>query len=397
MPLLQLATDSPESVAAMNIQQIVQIAGDGQLKDGSECQSEIRAFLAEVEPENLGVYAQHCLDEPFTDSGLVLQDIVNEIGRRLGYSVTNGRYRGRRNENGFDGLWKSTIGGSLVVETKTTAAYTISLEVLDNYKSGLISEGVIDKNTSVLIVVGRQDTLALEQQVRGSKHAWSMRIVSIDALMKLVSVNLSSLSDEVTNQIHSIFLPIEYTRVDPIVDVVFIATEDKEESDDPELDPEDPEEKEKKPHDRTPRQELELKRKFIAEKFGQLNESKLIKRKTKLFSNAEDNLRASISVSKRYDLAYQNYWYAYEHPVRKYLSECNNSYFVMGCMDKDEAFAIPYAVMEEHKEDMPTTPAKENRKEYWHIYLRDKEGKMMWYLSRGRREIDISEYRFECE
>jgi hypothetical protein len=34
-----------------------------------------------------------------------LQDIVNEIGKRLGYEVQNGRYQGVVNQSGFDGLW----------------------------------------------------------------------------------------------------------------------------------------------------------------------------------------------------------------------------------------------------------------------------------------------------
>jgi len=35
----------------------------------------------------------------------------------------------------------------------------------------------------VLIVVGRQDTGELEAQIRGSRHAWDIRLISAEALL----------------------------------------------------------------------------------------------------------------------------------------------------------------------------------------------------------------------
>ncbi len=41
--------------------------------------------------------------------------------------------------------------------------------------------------SSILIVVGRQDTGDLEAQVRGSRHAWEIRLISVDALLQLMN------------------------------------------------------------------------------------------------------------------------------------------------------------------------------------------------------------------
>jgi hypothetical protein len=49
-----------------------------------------------------------------------LQDIINHIGRLLGFEVTFGRYRGVAGANGYDGPWQSPTGKRIVVETKTT-------------------------------------------------------------------------------------------------------------------------------------------------------------------------------------------------------------------------------------------------------------------------------------
>ncbi|MDX1563655.1 MAG: putative Ig domain-containing protein, partial [Gammaproteobacteria bacterium] len=50
------------------------------------------------------------LESSFSNSGLALQDIVNEVARRLGFDVEPGRYRGKKGEIGFDGLWRSPEG-----------------------------------------------------------------------------------------------------------------------------------------------------------------------------------------------------------------------------------------------------------------------------------------------
>jgi len=382
----------------MNVQQIVGLAGNGQLLDNSECLEEFRAYLAQVDPEKLGEYANYCLDSSFTDSGFALQDIVNEIGRRLGFNVQNGRYRGRSGENGFDGLWHSGTVGSFVVETKTTAAYTITLETIARYRDGLAGESIVAPGSPILFVVGRQDTLALEQQIRGSKFAWSMRVVSVEALLKLMAVNLGSVSDEVTDQIHQIFRPIDYTRVDPIVDVVFTTSEDKEDIEEevPDDEVEDQPIDDAKPKRTvtTNREKINEKRSQIVQRFAAIHAQTLIKRKTALFSNSDGTLRAAISISKRYDSKNQRYWYAYLEPMRAFLKAGDEAYLIWGCQDKDEAYAVPFEKIEAFKDKMNTTPPRDGRKEYWHVFLKDEDGPTNLYLSKTKEEIDLTPYKF---
>jgi hypothetical protein len=54
-----------------------------------------------------------------------------------------------------------------VVEVKTTDAYRISLDRTADYREKLILSDYTDKTSSMLIVVGRDDTGELEAQVRG--------------------------------------------------------------------------------------------------------------------------------------------------------------------------------------------------------------------------------------
>ena len=81
------------------IEQIVKIAGDGRLIDGGETTKEFREFLANVPDSTyLGRYVNECLQQPFESSGLVLQDLINEVGKRLGFKVEHGRYAGTKKE-----------------------------------------------------------------------------------------------------------------------------------------------------------------------------------------------------------------------------------------------------------------------------------------------------------
>lgn len=105
MALLDLWTKSPDQLEDKQVQQLIAFAGAGKLLDGSDCQTELRAFLARVPSKRLMEYADQCLTQSFPDSGLALQDVVNEAGARLGAEVTPGRYRGTSKHLGFDGLW----------------------------------------------------------------------------------------------------------------------------------------------------------------------------------------------------------------------------------------------------------------------------------------------------
>jgi len=48
MPLLALWTSNPAAIGESTIEQIVTIAGDGNLRDGSPCSQELREYLAHV-------------------------------------------------------------------------------------------------------------------------------------------------------------------------------------------------------------------------------------------------------------------------------------------------------------------------------------------------------------
>src|SRR5437016_1664704 len=125
MGLLSLWHTHEAEFAKKTIDQIVAMAGDGKLRDDGDCSSELRQYLAEVKSESLAQYADQCLAKPST--GLALQDVVNELGRRLDYEVENGRYQGTVQTTGFDGIWRDPGNAAeqrdLVVEVKSSTNF----------------------------------------------------------------------------------------------------------------------------------------------------------------------------------------------------------------------------------------------------------------------------------
>ena len=227
MALIDIFQESRSQLEGKQVQQVIGFAGDGRLRDGSEASIEFRDYLQAAPMEWVKQYADQCITSPFTDSGLALQDIVNELGRRIKFSVEPGRYRGTTGEPGNDGIWRSESGHVLVVEVKTTDAYTINLETIANYRISLADQNRIALgSSSTLIVVGRQDTGSLEAQIRGSQQAWDTRIVGLDRLVRLANLATDEFERPDLDRITSVLMPQEFTRVDGILDLVFFAAEE---------------------------------------------------------------------------------------------------------------------------------------------------------------------------
>ena len=227
MALLDLWRNDRAELGEKHVQQVIAFAGDGKLRDGSTASFEFRDYLRNIPSDLLSRYADECLQGSFPDSGLALQDIVNEIGRRLDFQLTHGRYRGTSNQPGHDGLWADTDRHTIVVEVKTTDAYRIDLGTVAGYRQALARSGDLQLETSsMLVVVGRQDTGDLEAQIRGSRYAWDMRVISVDALLWMLKLKEEAEEPSLLKRIHDILIPHEFTRLDPIIEIAFAAVTD---------------------------------------------------------------------------------------------------------------------------------------------------------------------------
>jgi hypothetical protein len=397
MPLLALWSSAPEQVGALNIEQIVATAGDGKLVDESDCSRELREFLSQVSSDKLTDYAQHCLDAGFENSGFVLQDIVNELGRRLDYRVVNGRYRGVSNKAGNDGLWKAPEDRDVLVEVRTTDAYQLRLSRVAGYRDRLRNDGTIARDCSILVVVGRNETDDLEAQVRGSRHAWDMRLISVRSLLQLVRLKESTENPQTGRKIREILVPFETTRLDSLVEVLLTTAQDVEETAvaATALPGEDvPEESRPAVVDPT---SLQLTRDRIVEVFAQKHGKKLIRTSRAVYWDAGHTFRVVCTISKRYSRRpSETYWYAYRTNWNEFLMQADTGYFVLGCTDLDTAFAIPIHVVGEHLECLNAT-TRDDGTSYWHISVAQRGSDFILHLpkARGKKHLSLSTFAFK--
>jgi hypothetical protein len=221
-----------------------------------------------------------------------------------------------------------------------------------------------------------------------------MRIIGIEALIKLMEVNLSTSSKEVTEKIHTILKPIEYTRIDKIVDVIFTAAEDKDLDIDSVGEPLDYQDKNGQKvyatPQSTPREVIEKKKQNAIEALSHKLDKVLVKKKFSLYSDQNGSIHAAVAISKRYVRSDTYYWYAYHEVQRQFLSEAASGYMTFGMADLDSVFAVPYPKLEELRGRLNST-IREDGREYKHIYIYLEGGAYTMRLKAGE-EIDLSPY-----
>jgi hypothetical protein len=269
------------------------------------------------------------------------------------------------------------------VEVKTTDAYRINLDTVVGYQRELVQAGKLSANSSsILIVVGRQDTGDLEAQIRGSRHASSIRLVSVDALLRLLSVKESVEDPGIFEKIVGILTPQEFIRVDSIVELVFRTAEDLQDRPEEEAD-EALDGKQTTP----PSAFNEACMERAEAKIGRT----LIRASRAMFRSADGKTAAFCLVSKLHSTAThasRRYWFAFHPRQKEQLEAVPEAYLVLGCGSAEQVLVVPY------KDFAPWLPGLfktelENRY-YWHVSI-DADS---FHLLRKKGESKISLKKF---
>jgi hypothetical protein len=386
MSLASLWKSQKGELTAKHIQAMVGLAGDGKLRDGGKASEEFREFLTNVPSSLLARYANECLgSEKFSEGSAALQDVINEVGRRLGSKVHNGLYRGKVNEIGNDGLWHSDDDWAIILEVKTTDAYTIDLDTLVNYRKKLAAEKKIKlEQSSILIVVGRNETDSLEAQVRGSRHAWDIRLISVDALLRLVTVKEELEDPQVVQKIRQILRPKEFTKVDEIIDLVFSAAKDvkEEEKLQHEVEPADGEEKKFTP--------VNFREACIARLQVPLK-TVLIKRSAALFSSADETVGVICLNSRKHEQGkHSKYWFAFHPHQKDTIAKYQQGYVAFGCGNAETIIVIPAKEFVCWLDRFWTTKLEDRF--YWHVRIVEDKAKFVIDTKSEYEALDVTKY-----
>lgn len=380
MSLIDIWTSSRDQLADKHLQQIIAFAGEGRLADGNQASSEFREFLHHISSDLLVTYANQCLVEAFTGSGFALQDIVNQIGQRIGLDVVDGRYRGIKGAVGCDGIWTFPDGHAVVMEVKTTDAYRIDIETIAGYRRDLAQSGEIaEGSSSTLIVVGRADTGGLEAQIRGSRYAWDVRLISVDALVGLLRLKEEVEDPDTVQRIYALLIPREFTKLDEIIDIVFSATEEvKAEEiaeDEEEISPASP---------------VSFNEACVAQIGHHLGRS-FIKRSRTTFSTPDQQASIVCAVSKAYFRGEKNaYWFAFHPHQKEFLEKVEDAFVAYGCGTEQTVILIPFSEYSQWLDGMHTTVKKDRF--YWHVHISEDNGDFNLNRKKGEDRIRLTPY-----
>jgi hypothetical protein len=390
MSLLSMWKANKDEFAQKQIQQLVSVAGDGNLRDGNKTSRELREYFAAIPTNDLASHLATCLESSFNDSGLVLQDIINDLGSRLDNEVSSGLYRGKPGEIGFDGVWKAGTN-HLVVEVKTTDAYTIDLEKIAGYRKELIKKGSVAESSSILIVVGRKDTNSLEAQVRGSRHAWDIRIISADALLRLVKIKESADSKETISKIRSVLSPQELTKLDFVVDLLATTAEDIQDATS-----EDEDEHTEVPIDLSGKKIKKFTPVAFNEEVAKSVEKhlKLVLKKTtrSLYISTDQSVSVRAVVSKKHTRGDgSGYWYAFHPYYKDPLREYKKNYIAFGCGSPEKILLFPLDEFVKWLPQMNITEREDRM--YWHVHFQEQNGIFKLHFKEGATPPDVSKYK----
>lgn len=208
----------------ITLKQILSLVGKLDDSGGDESARErFRRYLKEnvTQTGQLRDYIEDCLRNSGSQYSRVLQDLVNHLGHFLEFDIAFGRYQGVSGKIGFDGHWVSPTGFHIVVEVKTTEAYSTKTAALTGYVDGLISEKQIPSWDLALglYVIGRPDpdVQQIENAILAEKRTRQLRIISVDSLL-----SLAEMMDEYDVGHEDILAVIQPSTptIDPIVELM---------------------------------------------------------------------------------------------------------------------------------------------------------------------------------
>jgi hypothetical protein len=105
------------------------------------------------------------------------------------------------------------------------------------------------------------------------------------------------------------------------------------------------------------------------------------------FCNEDGTVRAVCAVSKRYPTD-PAYWYGYTPQQNEFLSNGKTSFYVLGCMDRNRAYAIPHEKINKLLQYLNRTGDR-----HWHIHLMENAGgKLELLVPKAETKVAIAEF-----
>ena len=188
---LQPTRSDEQPIPLANVLQLV-----GRLDDTLNSDSprrRFRQYLADhvCDLNNVNEYIDHCMNTQTEQTDRALQDIVNHVGRLLGFTVEFGLYGQSGDQCCFDGIW-STADLAIAVEIAPGNTLPISPgEFLQNLDASSTRTQFNGSGPSLGVYVfseGSQQEAALQKAILESAGPHRLRSIHVDSLLSMAAL-----------------------------------------------------------------------------------------------------------------------------------------------------------------------------------------------------------------
>jgi hypothetical protein len=208
-------------------------------------------------------------------------------------------------------------------------------------------------------------------------------MISVDALLRLVTVKEELEDPQVVGKIRQILRPKEYTKIDEIIDLVFSTAEDvkKEENLQQGIQSEEGEKK------FTP---VNFREECITRVQSKLK-TILVKRSSALYSSADEKTAVFCLNSREYGSESQpRYWFAFHPHQKETLSKYPNGYVAFGCGGPQRVILIPANDFVPWLKRFHVTNLGDRM--YWHVRINCDDNKISLVTKAGETHPDITKF-----
>jgi hypothetical protein len=215
----------------LTLDRIVELAGDW--ADGSRASEQFRGIIEDEQTTTAEIEAflNEAIQGSETHHNRALQDLVNNIGARLGFTIEYGIYQGTTDQIGYDGHWMSTATdppSHLIVETKSSTTYSINPTQAGEYMEELEQREELERSQVYgLYVVGDDEIDTIANTILGSAYRDRMRVITAQRLLDLLSIQEESGLRH--TQVLDVLLPINAVDVGTLVGLLEDVIESTEE------------------------------------------------------------------------------------------------------------------------------------------------------------------------
>jgi hypothetical protein len=235
----------------------------------------------------------------------------------------------------------------------------------------------------------------LEAQIRGSRYAWDIRLVSVDGLLRLTKLKEEVEDPLILKKIWGVLTPQEFTRVDGIIDLVFLTAEDVQQE--TKVVTEAAQEPKGKPAGEAV-SEGEFREACMDRVRRSLGGRPIVKQSRATYASPDGSLAVVALVSREYENPAGSlaYWYGLRVHQKQWLDKAVESYVAFGCGSEQTLLLVPLTDVASWLPGLHTTE-RDGTTLYWHVRIERDGDSFTLSGKEGVPKRDISKYLLSAE